>query len=322
MKKILFIISLAAILLAVLTPIQAKTKVACVGNSITANAALAEKDRYPSILQTLLGTQDYEVRNYGLGGRTLLKKGNSPYWNEAKYVEVKNWNPDIVIIKLGTNDAKPANWKYKSEFVDNYVEFINSFKSLASKPQIFVCYPLPAFSGNTLSIDNATIVDEMIPMIKSIAEQTQSTIIDLHTALQNKPEFTYDKIHPNIKGTTFMAHTIYPYICPQCEAKPLVDDFWAKITSFDYTDKFASLTSSFSIEEDDFKKLIDNDPLTSISVPFSESGWFSVEIADPFRITGYSITPVKSEGKTVRSRGSCKHQLQATIGKILTFAMI
>src|SRR5689334_14820626 len=74
---------------------QTKIKVACVGNSITEGAAIETGKRYPDQLQTLLG-DNYEVRNYGLGGRTLLKKGDFPYWNEAKYKEVLEWNPDVV----------------------------------------------------------------------------------------------------------------------------------------------------------------------------------------------------------------------------------
>ena len=47
-------------------------KIACVGNSITENWALDQNDKYPSILQRLLG-DGYTVRNYGIGGRTMLK---------------------------------------------------------------------------------------------------------------------------------------------------------------------------------------------------------------------------------------------------------
>lgn len=92
--------------------IKAQIKVACVGNSITENIALSNKHKYPSILQDLLGN-GYIVRNYGIGARTMLKKGDYPYWNEERYKEVLAWNPDIVIVKMGTNDAKAKNWVYK-----------------------------------------------------------------------------------------------------------------------------------------------------------------------------------------------------------------
>ncbi len=189
-----------------------KIKVACVGNSITENYALPLKDKYPTILQRLLGDQ-YDVRNYGIGGRTMLRKGNYPYWNEARYEEVLTWNPDIVIIKMGTNDAKPKNWLYKEQFVTDYIDFVDSFKSLTSKPKIYLCYPLPAFPGNVLPVDDHTITAEMIPMIKEVSYKTRAKIIDLHTPFIGKSNFVYDKIHPNVKGTTTMARIIAKAIC-------------------------------------------------------------------------------------------------------------
>lgn len=40
------------------------------------------------------------------------------------------WNPDIVIVKMGTNDAKAQNWAYKDNFESDYIEFILSFQTL------------------------------------------------------------------------------------------------------------------------------------------------------------------------------------------------
>ena len=41
---------------------------------------------YPAQLQHWLG-KDYEVRNFGISGATLLKKGDKPYWNQKEYSE-------------------------------------------------------------------------------------------------------------------------------------------------------------------------------------------------------------------------------------------
>ncbi|NJM24424.1 MAG: hypothetical protein HC859_01760 [Bacteroidia bacterium] len=57
------------------TGATAAVKVACVGNSITEGSNIEVGKRYPEQLQGLLGS-GYEVRNYGLSGRTLLKKGD------------------------------------------------------------------------------------------------------------------------------------------------------------------------------------------------------------------------------------------------------
>ena len=83
-------------------------KVACVGNSITYGAGISnrEKNAYPAQLQYYLG-DGYEVRNFGSNGATAQSDGDYPYVHTRAYGKSKNFLPDIVLIKLGTNDTKP-----------------------------------------------------------------------------------------------------------------------------------------------------------------------------------------------------------------------
>ncbi|MBW3545525.1 MAG: sialate O-acetylesterase, partial [Bacteroidetes bacterium] len=163
---------------------QASVKVACVGNSITEGAGLTTT--YPMALQALLGEQ-YQVRNYGIGGRTLLKKGDLPYWNENIYQEVLAWQPDIVIIKLGTNDSKPQNWQYSKDFVKDYKALIKSFQKLPSKPQIFICYPIPVFEDKW-GISEAIVRNEILPAISKIARKSKVQTIDLYNPMLGKAD--------------------------------------------------------------------------------------------------------------------------------------
>ena len=134
------------LLLALLTLMTARAaepiKVACVGDSITQGAGAKSGQSYPSQLQALLG-DGYQVGNFGVSGRTLLKKGDFPYWKEKKYQAALAMEPAIVIIMLGTNDTKPQNWKHEAEFDADYRELVKSFQSLKSKPKVFVCRPVP-----------------------------------------------------------------------------------------------------------------------------------------------------------------------------------
>lgn len=282
------------VLLSTWSSLQAQIKVACVGNSITENYALPDDEKYPAILQSYLGS-GYEVRNYGLGGRTLLKSGNKPYWDESKYTEVLNWQPDIVIIELGTNDAKPTNWVYKDQFQQDYIDFINSFKNLSSTPEIYVCYPLVAFSGNSLSISDATITDEVIPLITNAANATGATTIDLHSAFEGRDGFVYDKIHPNVKGTTLMANIIGNAVCKNnnCAIPDLPEDFFARISSIDYTDKASNITSSETSNTEKLENLTDNDISTEFSVPYIQNMWLKVSFKSAIKLTGYSFTVSK-----------------------------
>ncbi len=114
-------------------------KVACIGNSITYGSGIPDRprDSYPSQLGHMLGDR-WIVRNFGIGGSTILKKGDFPYWKEDAYTELKAFQPDVVIIKLGTNDTKPQNWKYSGEFPADYLTMVTELKNLASHPR-FIC---------------------------------------------------------------------------------------------------------------------------------------------------------------------------------------
>ena len=206
MRKSLFILFLLA---STVAHAQLQ-KVACVGNSITEGAAIAEGKRYPDVLGQLLGER-YEVRNYGLGGRTLLKKGDNPYWKEQLYREVLEWQPDIVVIKLGTNDSKPQNWKYKDEFVADYREFIRSFEKLASKPKVYVCLPIPVYK-TAWGITEEVVKGEVIPLIKKAAKAERVEIIDLYTALVGYSAMIPDGVHPDAEGAKIIAETVYKAI--------------------------------------------------------------------------------------------------------------
>ncbi len=83
MRKSLIIFLFMLPLLAVA---QEKTKVACIGNSVTYGYGHKEpaKTSYPSQLQQMLG-EKYEIRNFGHSGATLLNKGHRPYINLHEY---------------------------------------------------------------------------------------------------------------------------------------------------------------------------------------------------------------------------------------------
>jgi lysophospholipase L1-like esterase len=186
----------------------APQKVACVGDSITFGATIIDRNKnsYPAQLQKLLGDQ-FLVKNFGVNSATLLKKGNRPYWQTDRFKPSHKFNPDIVIIKLGTNDTKPDNWKHISNFIKEYIELVKTYQELPSKPTVYICYPVPVYR-TTWGINEKNIKEEMA-MIKKIAEKTGASIIDLHKPMSNKESYySGDKIHPNAKGAGVIAETI------------------------------------------------------------------------------------------------------------------
>jgi acyl-CoA thioesterase I len=181
-------------------------RVACIGNSITFGHGLKKEETYPSQLQTSLGT-DWLVGNFGVSGRTLLSKGDFPYVKERAFADAKAFAPDVVIIKLGTNDAKPQNWKFANEFVDDYTLLIKEFQSLPSHPTVMICLPVPAY-GTNFRINDTVVNDRITRLVKEVAEKNEVMLIDLFGPLSGHPEWFADKIHPDAKGAAEIAATI------------------------------------------------------------------------------------------------------------------
>jgi len=178
-------------------------KIACVGDSITQGAGAKSGQSYPAQLQALLG-DGYKVGNFGVSGRTLLKKGDFPYWKEKKYQDALAMEPAIVIIMLGTNDTKPQNWKFEAEFDADYRELVKSFQALKSKPKVFVCRPVPVPGNGNYGINEENIQKE-IPRVDALAKELGCGVIDMHAALEKFPELLPDRVHPNTAGAGEMA---------------------------------------------------------------------------------------------------------------------
>nr|WP_299383950.1 GDSL-type esterase/lipase family protein [Allomuricauda sp.] len=188
-------------------------KIACVGNSITYGAGMVnrEKNAYPVQLQQMLG-KGYEVQNFGVSGRTLLKKGDLPYWDTEAYQDAIDFGADIVFIKLGTNDSKQQNRIHLDEFESDYKDLIKNFKANNTDVRIILLQPIPSFLQDSTSIWNPVIKNKIIPKTQQVAQDLGLETIDLYQLFVDKPQWVPDKIHPSSLGATLMAKRAYEAI--------------------------------------------------------------------------------------------------------------
>ena len=184
-------------------PGQPPIKISCVGDSITQGAGAGKGRSYPTQLQELLGAE-WEVGNFGVSGRTLLRKGDFPYWKEGAFRKAQDFKPDVVIIMLGTNDTKPQNWSHKDEFESDYRDLIKTFQDLKPSPRVYICRPVPVPEPGNFGI-NEKALQEQMPIIDKLSKELKTGIIDMHAALQDKPQLLRDRVHPNAEGAGEMA---------------------------------------------------------------------------------------------------------------------
>lgn len=183
-------------------------RVACVGDSITFGSGLADRAHmaYPAVLGRLLGPH-YQIVNFGVSGATLLKNGNKPYWKQPALSQAADFQPQIVVIKLGTNDSKPANWTHRDEFAADAAALAGYFAQLPSKPTVWICLPLPAFS-HAYTIEEINLV-EIRAILRRVAAEKGLRIVDPTPAFAGHPKLFRDGIHPNQAGAELLAKTVF-----------------------------------------------------------------------------------------------------------------
>ena len=185
-------------------------RVACIGNSITDGMGIMNSDAkgYPARLQSKLG-RGYEVKNFGVSGRTMLNKGDHPYMKEQAWTDARAFNPNIAIVKLGTNDSKTDNWKHSSEYAADLQEMIDSLKALPAKPTIYLATPIPAFR-QIWTISDSVIANGISPIIYKVAKKNKLQVIDLHSTFNNKDgkQMQSDGIHPTAAGAAQLADLV------------------------------------------------------------------------------------------------------------------
>lgn len=179
-------------------------KIACIGNSITAGAGLqkAYQDSWPIQLRTLLGA-GYYTENLGVSGTTMMKTGDSPWWNQHQYSAVKKLQPDVVLISLGTNDSKTYQWN-ASNFKKDYLALIDSLTKISSHPHFYLLTSAKAYSS-IYSISDNNIYNGVIPVLKEISSERKIPLIDTYSATLNMSSNFPDGVHPNAAGAQAFA---------------------------------------------------------------------------------------------------------------------
>jgi lysophospholipase L1-like esterase len=179
-----------------ITPTSAAKVVACVGDSITAGYLSSCGLDYPHQLQGILGS-GYSVTNYGVGGQTMFKPSHqvgrdSSYWSREQYQQALNSSANIVVLMLGTNDAKADRWqRWGSTFPLDYRDMVASFQAMKSKPIIYLLVPPPLYVNGCYGM-NATVTNTIFPGngpagIRTIAARMKipaEQIVDIYSLFQ------------------------------------------------------------------------------------------------------------------------------------------
>jgi hypothetical protein len=190
-----------------------QVRVALIGDSIT------EITPYPNYASKILG-EKYIVRNFGVCGSQVSLDSDNPYMYSGAFNSAVEFQPNIVIIMLGTNDALFSLDQYLGNFIEDYLILIEKFQALQNKPAIWLVKPPPIYDAFGASVQ--VFDKEIIPAIEQIANQTSLPLIDVYAALGN-PDYFQDGVHPNDKGASVIADVVCKAITLKYRQKPRVD---------------------------------------------------------------------------------------------------
>ena len=184
-------------------------KLACVGDSITWGFTIVNRGKYsyPAVLQQLLG-EGFEVRNFGHNDAAARFDADTPYVSKRAYRESLVWNPDIVLLMLGTNDTKPWNWN-PGIFREDYLRLVESYLALPSHPRVVLVAPIRIFKLIPVTILNPDVLEEGVrPAIRDIAAQLHLQFVDLYD-LFDSARLCRDGVHPQRDGARLLAETLF-----------------------------------------------------------------------------------------------------------------
>lgn len=199
---------------------EGQIKVACVGDSITYGHGVEDwvENNYPAVLQELLGDV-YHVTNFGSSGACVSPNGDQPYTERAVYQQSLEYEPDILIFMLGTNDSKPENWNGIEAFMEDYEELLATYLEGENPPKVYIGLCAEAYF--TDDADQSTgiaeydiqpaVIDEIVAEIEeyALASEIVSGVIDIHSLSEAHPEwFSSDGIHPNVEGAKAIAEAV------------------------------------------------------------------------------------------------------------------
>lgn len=181
-------------------------------------------ERYPAEnCSVLIGDSIVELwnlelfRQYSrLSGQEVINRGISGDTSDRMYQRLKdnaiNLKPRNIVILIGTNDI---GLNIPADFTENNVEkSIKLIQSLSPETNIIILSVLPVnknvgLFNKAVGRRNNEAVTELNSRYKELCNKYSVTFLDVNEKLQDKKgkfekDYTYDGLHPNIKGFVVM----------------------------------------------------------------------------------------------------------------------
>lgn len=199
---------------------EGQIKVACVGDSVTYGHSVTpwRKNNYPALLGAMMG-EGYHVCSFGVSGSTVQDSGDQPYTATKAYTQSVEYEADILVFMLGSNDSKPENWLGEEKFREAYEKLLDSYLQGEKKPTVYLCTPPKAYFPENITegLTNYDIqplyVEAVADIVRDIATERNLPVIEINSLTENRRDlFGKDNVHPNNEGAKAIAQEVFASI--------------------------------------------------------------------------------------------------------------
>lgn len=204
------------------------TRIAFIGDSITSGYLTSnpETTAFPGVLAEILGDK-FEIKNFGFGGacaisnlddNNVYSKKEKYYRNSDEYKRSIDYDADIVIVMLGTNDrvsVYPEIDKLNKDGLNSFKYWLSDiceeYKNRGSKVYI---------ASSILSpVDKQVAYEYLDGMVQGfqeeVAKENGYIFIDIYKFIKDDFKdtscFNSDKLHPNDEGHKLIAQAFMNY---------------------------------------------------------------------------------------------------------------
>ncbi|MDA3958231.1 GDSL-type esterase/lipase family protein [Oceanispirochaeta sp.] len=193
-------------------------RIACVGDSLTYGYALPFRsyNSYPAQLGRRL-SHPYEVMNFGING-ACATWGDDFYLNNS-YEEILNWDPQIIVIMLGSNDTKKNNWISSNAYILGLENIIETIRTPGDS--VILMTPPPC-GLNAFGIHDTPIRTVLIPALESYSDNAGYPLVDIYSEFGKGERIFLDNIHLNRHAYWRVAGLLMVYIEKEMEKMDLV----------------------------------------------------------------------------------------------------
>lgn len=184
-----------------------RIRIAAVGDSNTYGAGMLFRGRarrsYPGRLERILG-DGYQVLNYGVNRCTLQQEGDWPYDATPQATASLHAGADIVLVMLGSNDARGDNWNAE-RYETQLAGFVERYRTRGAT--VFLLTPPVAFP-NRRGVHEGIIADEVAPIVRAVASRLEVDLIDIFDVTSRSVTRHPDGIHLDARASAIVAEAV------------------------------------------------------------------------------------------------------------------